>query len=188
MKSTTEPRPSFAGCWGRRSHSLSTDHHLATVVPWQSTNPEGHRPNQPSYRSLNPDPSSAPAAQVLPPKVVNALRTPSDKDSNKENGHNLCMQAISFGYKMADGTVFNVMDNLDLSFQLGHHYAIMGETGAGKSTIFKILAGLLQPVHGRIVVNGKAVDPTSRLWREQVGVVSQDSVLFNRTIRENLEY
>ena len=146
------------------------------------------RPNQMSYKSLNPDPSSAPAAQVLPPKVVNALRTPSDKDSNKENGHSLCMEGISFGYKMADGTMFNVMDNLDLTFQLGHHYAIMGETGAGKSTIFKILAGLLQPVHGRIVVNGEAVDPTSRLWREQVGVVSQDSVLFNRTIRENLEY
>jgi len=145
-------------------------------------------PNQSSYKGLNPDPSSAPAAQVLPQKVVNALRTPSDKDSNKENSHNLCMEAISFGYKMADGTMFNVMNNLNLSFQLGHHYAIMGETGAGKSTIFKILSGLVQPVHGRIVVNGEAVDPTSRLWREQVGVVSQDSVLFNRTIRENLEY
>ncbi len=50
----------------------------------------------------------------------------------------ISLEGMSFGYTMVDGSTFHVVDNLNLSFSLGGHYAIMGETGAGKSTIFKV--------------------------------------------------
>jgi len=50
----------------------------------------------------------------------------------------ISLEGISFGYTTVDGSTFHVVDNLDLSFALGGRYAIMGETGAGKSTIFKV--------------------------------------------------
>jgi len=69
--------------------------------------------------------------EELSKSVEMSLRSPASKDC-------ISLEGISFGYTMVDGSTFYVVDNLSLSFDLGGHYAIMGETGAGKSTIFKV--------------------------------------------------
>lgn len=77
----------------------------------------------------------------------------------------------------------------DVSFEIraGEKVAIVGASGAGKSTIANLLLGFIRPTQGRILVNG--IDFTHidlRAWRERVAWVSQTPYLFNTTIRENI--
>ena len=70
---------------------------------------------------------------------------------------------------------------------MGQSIGIVGSSGSGKSTIAKLLQRLYVPEGGRICVDGidlGTIDPT--VLRRQIGVVLQDSFLFNRTIRENI--
>jgi ATP-binding cassette subfamily B protein len=79
----------------------------------------------------------------------------------------------------------------DISFEVnrGETIAFVGPSGAGKTTLVKLLVGLYQPKQGEILyneVNGTDVD-LDRL-REQIGLVTQDAQLFSGTIRENLKF
>jgi len=83
----------------------------------------------------------------------------------------------------------------DVSFDLrpGHLKVILGASGAGKSTILKLVLGLLRPDKGRIWVNGKRVDKLSEVElmevRHDVGMVFQEGALFDSlTVRENVGY
>lgn len=100
----------------------------------------------------------------------------------------ISLRNVSLGYPQHDGTMVSVVENLNLDLEVGGHYAIMGESGAGKSTLLKALMGLIPTTGGSVSLSGKRVHTTSRSWRKQVAAVSQDSVLFNRTLRENLAY
>jgi subfamily B ATP-binding cassette protein MsbA len=79
----------------------------------------------------------------------------------------------------------------DLNFDIPRHQvtAFVGESGAGKSTILDLFLGIYQPTHGTIYVNNL---PFTELnlsdFRKRVGVVSQDTFIFNDTILENLRY
>lgn len=67
--------------------------------------------------------------------------------------------------------------------------ALVGESGAGKSSIVDLLLGLYSPTAGQVLVNGKALSHYSlKEWRQQIGVVSQDTFIFNDSILENLRY
>src|SRR5262249_58673508 len=78
---------------------------------------------------------------------------------------------------------------IDVSFQLrrGETVAFVGPSGAGKTTLVKLLVGLYAPLAGRVVYNGHAgtvVEMES--LRERIGLVTQDTQLFSGSIRENL--
>lgn len=76
---------------------------------------------------------------------------------------------------------------LSLTVPPGGITVLAGESGAGKTTLLRLLAGLLSPQSGRIVVNGIPVadiDPV--LWRSRIGFLSQHSLFFTGTVRENL--
>lgn len=100
----------------------------------------------------------------------------------------ILLEDVSFGYKKKDGTTCTIIEHLNMELQVGEHYAIMGETGVGKSTLFKAISGLHEPLSGNIYFDGDAVDPTSVYWREKVAVVGQHAVFLNRSLRENLCY
>jgi ATP-binding cassette subfamily B protein len=78
---------------------------------------------------------------------------------------------------------------VDISFRVsrGDTIAFVGPSGAGKTTLVKLLVGLYPPQHGRILYNGY---PSTRVdldrFRERMGLVTQDTQLFSGTIRENL--
>jgi ATP-binding cassette subfamily B protein/subfamily B ATP-binding cassette protein MsbA len=79
----------------------------------------------------------------------------------------------------------------DISFSIpkGHVVALVGASGAGKSSIADLLVGLYQPTAGRILVDGvdlNALDLAS--WQQRLGVVSQDTFLFNASLAENIAF
>jgi len=77
--------------------------------------------------------------------------------------------------------------DLDLGIEAGKTTAIVGASGAGKSTVADLVMGLLVPTRGCVLVDGKPLEPELlRPWREQIGYVAQDTFLFNDTVRSNL--
>jgi ATP-binding cassette subfamily B protein len=82
-----------------------------------------------------------------------------------------------------------VLDGFSLHVPAGETHAIVGSTGAGKSTVVKLLLRLYEPTSGSITVDGRPVgDLTFASLRGTTGFVSQDVFLFHGTIRENLAY
>lgn len=82
-----------------------------------------------------------------------------------------------------------VLSNVSLRIEAGEAVAIAGPSGGGKSTLLKLLAGLLQPTHGEIFVDG---EPISRFGldshRARIGVVMQDDQLFAGSISDNISF
>lgn len=82
-----------------------------------------------------------------------------------------------------------VLQNLNFRFQKNKITALVGQSGAGKSSIVDLLIGLFQPTKGQIIVNGENLNSYDQsTWRSQLGVVSQDTFIFNTSIIENLRY
>jgi ATP-binding cassette subfamily C protein len=82
-----------------------------------------------------------------------------------------------------------VLRTVDLEIRAGSVTAIVGASGAGKSTIADLMMGLLAPTDGRIVVDGCLLDASNvRGWRQHVSYVAQDSFFFHASIRENLTW
>ncbi|MFM5980355.1 MAG: ABC transporter ATP-binding protein [Sphaerospermopsis kisseleviana] len=82
-----------------------------------------------------------------------------------------------------------VLQDINLVLPLGKVTALVGASGAGKSSLADLLVGLYEPTRGKILVNGRDLrdyDPSS--WRQRLGVVSQDTFLFNATILENIRF
>jgi len=96
---------------------------------------------------------------------------------------------VSFAYPMSDtplpGTA--VLANVSFKARPGMCVALVGHTGAGKSTAMELLQRMWDPTSGRITIDGHDVrDVTLDSLRSAVGVVFQESLLFNRSIRDNL--
>ena len=82
-----------------------------------------------------------------------------------------------------------VLHGLDIDVPAGETHAVVGLTGAGKSTIVKLLLRLYEPTSGRVTVDGVDVrDLTFGDLRGAIGLVSQDVFLFDGTVRENIAY
>jgi ATP-binding cassette, subfamily C, bacterial len=100
--------------------------------------------------------------------------------------HEVRLERVSFRY---DAERPLVLDDLSLTVAAGRVTAIVGSSGAGKSTVADLVNGLLSPLSGRVLVDGIALTPqTARAWRRHVGYVAQDTVLFHDTVRANLHW
>ncbi len=99
----------------------------------------------------------------------------------------LAMHQVSFAYSSRPET--NVLSQLNLSVLPGETVAIVGPSGAGKSTIFSLLLKFYEPNSGNIYLNGvNYQDLSTDSIRHQLGLVTQDAVIFSTTIFENLAY
>ena len=79
------------------------------------------------------------------------------------------------------------LSEVSFDVQRGHTIAFVGPSGAGKTTLVKLLVGLYRPSHGRILYNGVSSERVDLdKFRERIGFVTQDAQLFSGTIRENL--
>lgn len=82
-----------------------------------------------------------------------------------------------------------VLKGIDFVVNPGEMVALVGFSGSGKTTLASLLLRHYDPTSGRITVDGLDLrDARLREYREQVGVVAQESILFNTTIRENIRY
>ena len=90
---------------------------------------------------------------------------------------------VSFGY--ADQELS--LERLNFSIHAGESVAFVGPSGSGKSTVLKLLARFYDPTAGRILIDGQDMrGVTQDSLRTQIGLVFQDSFLFNTTVRENI--
>ncbi|HEY9824599.1 MAG TPA: ABC transporter ATP-binding protein [Stenomitos sp.] len=124
---------------------------------------------------------------------INSILDPQDKEFEhsgtasfltlKDDIH---FKSVSLSYSKDETFVLK-----DLTFSIPRNKvtAIVGGSGAGKSTIVDLLIGLYQTSEGHIFVNGEPLDSYRMSdWRQHIGVVSQDTFIFNASILENLRY
>lgn len=93
---------------------------------------------------------------------------------------------ITFRYP--DGTE-NVLEHFSLDVPAGTTVAIVGETGAGKSTLVNLACRFFEPTEGRILIDGRDYKERSMLWlHSSIGYVLQTPHLFSGTVKENIRY
>lgn len=81
------------------------------------------------------------------------------------------------------------LKNINLTLEKGHTVALVGSSGAGKSSVADLLAGLYDPSEGRIMVDGTDLRTLDlQRWQQRLGVVSQDTFLFNASIAANIAF
>ncbi|HSQ21226.1 MAG TPA: ABC transporter ATP-binding protein, partial [Coriobacteriia bacterium] len=121
------------------------------------------------------------ALMDLPPEVP---ETAEAIDPGRLSGR-VTFDDVVFRY--GDGPV--VLDGIDLDIAPGETVAIVGPTGAGKSTLVSLLARFYEPVSGRILVDDRDLrDLDLAAYRANLGAVLQDPFLFSGTIAENIRY
>jgi ATP-binding cassette, subfamily B, bacterial MsbA len=95
---------------------------------------------------------------------------------------------VSFAYADADDSR-EVLRGMSLEVKSGEVLAVVGSSGAGKSTLVHLIPRFFDVSSGRIVIDGYDVrDVTLTSLRSQIGIVTQDTVLFNDTLRNNIAY
>jgi subfamily B ATP-binding cassette protein HlyB/CyaB len=96
----------------------------------------------------------------------------------------ISFEHVSFRYKI-DGP--EILHEINLDIPAGQVIGIVGPSGSGKSTLAKLSQRLYLPEAGRVLVDGVDVAQVDPSWlRRQIGVVLQDSILFNRSVRDNI--
>ncbi len=98
----------------------------------------------------------------------------------------IAFEDVSFRYPDGDEYVF---EHFSLEIPFGSNIAIVGETGAGKSTLVNLVCRFFEPTSGRVLIDGRDARERSQLWlHSAIGYVLQLPHLFSGTIRENLLY
>ncbi|MFE7072811.1 ABC transporter ATP-binding protein [Streptomyces sp. NPDC057620] len=103
----------------------------------------------------------------------------------------IAFEDVDFAYGAADGATESeeALSGVRLSIPAGQTVAFVGETGAGKSTLVKLVARFYDPTGGRVTVDGtdlRSLDLTS--YRHRLGVVPQEAYLFQGTVRDAIAY
>ncbi len=109
---------------------------------------------------------------------------PGAVDMHRATGH-IKFEGVHFSYTRRTDTL------KDISFEVqpGQMNAIVGPTGAGKSTLVSLMPRFYDPVHGRILLDGMTIrDITLRSLRQQMSIVLQEPLLFGGTIADNIRY
>lgn len=100
---------------------------------------------------------------------------------------NVTFEQVSFQYE--PNAKSPTLSNVSFSVNAGKSVALIGQTGAGKTTIMQLLTGLYEKTDGQILFDGKPIEELSKAsLREQMAFVLQDPFLFEMSIRENIRY
>jgi subfamily B ATP-binding cassette protein MsbA len=128
------------------------------------------------FMDTEDDVNEKPGAQPLPP-FSRSIR----------------FEKVSFSYESRGGPEGEerreILRDIDLEVHAGEVLAVVGSSGAGKSTLVHLIPRFFDVTAGRLTIDGRDVrDTTLASLRSQIGVVAQDTVLFNDTVRNNIAY
>jgi ABC-type multidrug transport system fused ATPase/permease subunit len=113
-------------------------------------------------------------------------RNPPDSPTLPRHSRSIRFERVSFRYPNA---AQNALTAVDLEVPAGAACAIVGPNGSGKTTLVSLLPRLLEPAGGRICIDGHDIARSSlRSLRRQIGLVTQDTVLFHASIADNIAY
>jgi ATP-binding cassette subfamily B protein/subfamily B ATP-binding cassette protein MsbA len=125
--------------------------------------------------------------------LLNKLLEPADKQFRRRSG--LKFKSLQQGITLRNLTLQYgpelqpALRNINLNIPSGSTVALVGSSGAGKSSLADLLVGLYEPTEGQMLVDGKPLNDFDLIsWQQQLGVVSQDTFLFNATIAENISH
>ncbi|MFQ6637178.1 hypothetical protein Gotur_013494 [Gossypium turneri] len=141
--------------------------------------------------SFAPDSSKAKSAAA---SIFAIIDRESKIDPSDESGTTLEnvkadieLHHVSFKYPLRPD--IQIFQDLSLSIHAGKTVALVGESGSGKSTVISLLQRFYDPDSGHITLDGVEIRTLQLKWlRQQMGLVSQEPVLFNETIRANIAY
>ncbi len=127
-------------------------------------------------------------AEVSLKNFADILNTPKEIKPSKpvkvKDISSLAFDQVAFKHQSA---VTNALNGISFDVKVGETIAFVGPSGAGKTSLIKLLVGLYRPLSGKILYNGiSSEDVDLDQLREQIGFVTQDTQLFAGTIRENL--
>ena len=98
--------------------------------------------------------------------------------------HSIEFKNVSFKY-----TDNIVLDNINLTIEKGKQVAFVGSSGSGKSTMLDLLIRFYDPIEGEILIDGKNIkDYDTKEYRNLFGIVSQENILFNDSVRNNIAF
>src|SRR5262249_20976425 len=98
----------------------------------------------------------------------------------------IVLDGVTFAYRSREATV---IDDLSVTIERGKTMAIVGPSGAGKTTLIGLVTRLYDPQQGRILVDGVDLrDLEVRSWRKRLAVVTQDTFIFNDTVARNIAF
>lgn len=107
-----------------------------------------------------------------------------EKGSVGELIDNIELRGVSFRYSDDEPLI---LDNISLSVVAGEHIAITGPSGGGKSTLVKLLLGLLKPTDGKLLIDGQELGGHAlKVFQRKIGTVLQDDQLFSGSIAQNI--
>ncbi len=130
-------------------------------------------------------------AQVGLKLISDILSLPVEPEADPAAPHpaisgNILLKNVAFRYRP---DLDPVLHDLNLSIRAGEHIGLVGPSGSGKSTVARLLQRLYNTEQGGITIDGYPINHLSPEYlRRQVGVVMQESYLFNRTVRENIAH
>ena len=127
------------------------------------------------------------ANRILP--IVDTKNSIKDKNNAKDidvSEGSIKFKNVSFKYEANEE---NVLNNINLEFEGGKMTALVGHSGSGKSTILNLIPRFYQPEKGDISIDNQSIFDTKIIsLREQISLVSQETTLFDDTIKNNIKY
>lgn len=114
---------------------------------------------------------------------VSALRTEPTKRSIFQSS--VALENVAYRYP---GSRDDALHGISFEVSRGESVGIIGTTGAGKTTLMDVLLGLLPPTEGVIRVDGRPLSEVLSSWHDSIGFVSQDFVLFDASVRDNVAF
>ncbi|HVW67241.1 MAG TPA: ABC transporter ATP-binding protein [Candidatus Peribacteraceae bacterium] len=120
-------------------------------------------------------------------RISEVIASPDEPDTGNETSSlrgDIALKNVTLRYGEKEA-----LKNVSFEVKAGTKTAIIGPTGAGKTQILSVLTGLIQPTEGTIEYDGKPLNTYEKAsFHRQLGLVFQDSIIFNMTLRENIAF